>query len=126
MVKNRKLAQSIQSSGWGMFVEMCKYKGEWSGKNILQIPTFQPSTKICSTCGHTNRTLTLSPSITTCLPFVSHRTMSPLCVYPHPFEPLGSYTSNTTLDSAPTNPPPTLPKSTQQIHDQRSLAQSIV
>ncbi len=60
MVKNHKLAQAIQSSGWGMFVEMCKYKAEWNGKNILQIPTFEPSTKICSTCGHTNHTLTLA------------------------------------------------------------------
>ena len=60
MVKNHKLAQAIQSAGWGMFVQMCKYKAEWNGKNILQIPTFQPSTKICSTCGHTNHTLTLA------------------------------------------------------------------
>lgn len=60
MVKNHKLAQSIQSSGWGTFVEMCKYKAEWYGKNILQIPTFQPSTKICSNCGHMNHTLTLA------------------------------------------------------------------
>lgn len=60
MIKNRKLAQAIQDSGWGMFVEMCKYKSEWNGKNILQIPTFQPSTKICSNCGHTNHSLTLT------------------------------------------------------------------
>jgi putative transposase len=60
MVKNHKLAQAIKSSGWAMFVNMCKYKAEWNGKNILQIPTFQPSTKICSTCGHTNHTLTLA------------------------------------------------------------------
>jgi putative transposase len=60
MMKNHKLAQAIQSAGWGMFVEMCKYKAEWNGKNILQIPTFQPSTKICSNCGATNHTLTLA------------------------------------------------------------------
>lgn len=60
MVKNHKLAQAIQTAGWGMFVEMCKYKAEWNGKNILQIPTFQPSTKICSNCGATNHTLTLA------------------------------------------------------------------
>lgn len=60
MLRNHKLAQAIQSAGWGMFVGMCKYKAEWNGKNILQIPTFQPSTKICSTCGHTNHTLTLA------------------------------------------------------------------
>ena len=60
MVKNHKLAQAIQSSGWSIFVNMCKYKAEWNGKNILQIPTFQPSTKICSNCGGTNHTLTLA------------------------------------------------------------------
>jgi putative transposase len=60
MIKNRRLAQAIQSAGWGMFVDYCKYKAEWNGKNIIQIPTFQPSTKICSNCGHTNHTLMLS------------------------------------------------------------------
>lgn len=59
MIKNRKLSQAIASSGWGMFIDMCKYKADWKGKNILQIPTFQPSTKLCSTCGHTNHSLTL-------------------------------------------------------------------
>lgn len=60
MKQNRKLAQSISNVGWGMFVQMCKYKSEWYGKNILQIPTFQASTKICSTCGSRNETLTLA------------------------------------------------------------------
>lgn len=60
MVKNHNLAQSISSAGWGMFVDMCKYKAEWYGKNILQIPKFQPSTKICSNCGATNHNLTLA------------------------------------------------------------------
>lgn len=60
MVKNHSLAMSISDAGWGMFVEMCKYKAQWNGKNILQIPTFEPSTKVCSGCGAMNRTLTLS------------------------------------------------------------------
>ena len=59
MVKNHKLAQSISDVGWGMFVDMCKYKAEWTGKNILQIPTFEPSTKMCHVCGATIQTLTL-------------------------------------------------------------------
>jgi putative transposase len=67
MVKNHKLAQAISDSGWGIFVEICKYKAEWYGKNILQIPTFQPSTKICSTCGHTNHELTLADRNWRCL-----------------------------------------------------------
>lgn len=60
MIKNHSLALSISDAGWGMFVEFCKYKAEWSGKNILQIPTFEPSTKICNDCGAINKTLTLA------------------------------------------------------------------
>ncbi len=39
---------------------MRKYKGEWEGKNILQIPSFVPYTIICSTYGHINNSLTLA------------------------------------------------------------------
>ena len=60
MVKNHSLALSISDAGWGMFVGFCKYKAEWNGKNILQIPTFEPSTKVCSCCGTINKTLTLA------------------------------------------------------------------
>ncbi len=51
MLKNHKLAQSIQDAGWGMFVTMLEYKAEWKGKNILKIGTFEPSSKTCSCCG---------------------------------------------------------------------------
>lgn len=60
MLKNRKLARSISDSGWRLFLEMCRYKSEWAGNNIIQIPTFEPSTKLCSVCGHTNHALTLN------------------------------------------------------------------
>jgi len=59
MVKNRKLAASISDAGWATFVSMLKYKADWYGKNLLQIPTFEASTKVCSTCGATNHNLTL-------------------------------------------------------------------
>lgn len=60
MVKNHKLAGAISDAGWGNFVQYCKYKAEWNGKNILQIPTFEPSTKVCGNCGAMNKTLTLT------------------------------------------------------------------
>jgi putative transposase len=66
MIKNHKLAQSISDAGWGMFVSFCEYKAEWYGKNILKIPTFEPSTKLCSSCGTPNRTLTLKDREWTC------------------------------------------------------------
>lgn len=59
MVKNHTLAQSISDASWSSFVQMCKYKCEWQGKNLIQIPRFEPSTKICSNCGATNHNLTL-------------------------------------------------------------------
>lgn len=60
MVKNRSLAGSVSDVGWGEFVRQLKYKAEWYGKNILQIPTFEPSTKLCSNCGELIQTLTLA------------------------------------------------------------------
>ena len=67
MVKTRHLALSISDVGWNMFVDMLKYKGEWYGKNILQIPTYEPSTKVCSVCGVINNKLTLADRVWTCL-----------------------------------------------------------
>ncbi len=53
------LNKSITDAGWGMFVEMINYKAEWKGKNVLQMPRFQASTKICSKCEH-KQNLTLA------------------------------------------------------------------
>lgn len=59
MLKNHKLAKSIQDAGWAMFVNFLKYKAEWCGVNILEIGTFEPSSKTCSSCGSINNELTL-------------------------------------------------------------------
>jgi putative transposase len=66
IVKNHKLAQAISDMGWGMFVDFCKYKAEWAGDNILQIPTFEPSSKIHNKCGYHNKELTLSNRVWLC------------------------------------------------------------
>lgn len=60
MMANHNLAQAIGDAGWNMLIEFCKYKSEWDGKNVLQIGTFEPSTKLCSVCGTLNHTLTLA------------------------------------------------------------------
>ncbi len=59
MVKNHKLAQAISDASWGEFLRQLKYKCEWYGKNLLELPKFQASTKPCSNCGALNQTLTL-------------------------------------------------------------------
>src|SRR5574343_253128 len=66
MLKNHKLALSIQDAGWGMFVDFLKYKAEWYGVNILEIGTFEPSSKTCSKCGSINKELTLQDREWTC------------------------------------------------------------
>lgn len=60
MLKNHCLAQSINDSGWGIFETLLKYKCEWRGKQLVQIGTFEPSSKTCSNCGSMNNELTLA------------------------------------------------------------------
>jgi len=66
MVKNHNLAQAISDAGWGSFVTKLEYKAEWYGKTILRIGTFEPSSKLCSTCGYHNKELTLAVRDWTC------------------------------------------------------------
>ena len=60
MLKNHHLAKSIQSVSWSEFVRQLRYKTEWSGKNIIFIGRFEPSSKTCSECGYINKELKLS------------------------------------------------------------------
>jgi putative transposase len=66
MVRNHKLAQSINDVGWSTFVNQLTYKSDWSGKNILTIGRFEPSSKLCSSCGYIHKELTLKDRIFKC------------------------------------------------------------
>ncbi|EQD56338.1 IS605 family transposase OrfB, partial [mine drainage metagenome] len=52
MMKNHNLARSISDAGWSSFFTMLKTKALSRGKNIIEIGTFDPSSKMCSGCGH--------------------------------------------------------------------------
>jgi putative transposase len=60
MVKNHNLAKSINDAGWGKFYELCAYKAEEAGRQIVRIPRFEPTSKKCSQCGVINQKLKLS------------------------------------------------------------------
>ncbi len=56
--KKTKLSRSITDAGWGMFKQFLTYKCERTGKNLLVIGRFEPSSKLC-TCGYLNQNLLL-------------------------------------------------------------------
>jgi len=60
MMKNRKLARSIGDASWATLDTFITYKAEWQGKNVIHIPQFEPTTKVCSNCGFINDNLTLA------------------------------------------------------------------
>ena len=51
MLKNHKLAKSIQDASFGTFCNMIKYKSEQKHRIYLQIDRFFPSSKLCHKCG---------------------------------------------------------------------------
>lgn len=48
---SKALARSLSEVGWGMFLEMLKYKCEYLGKKFLKTARFFASSQICSSCG---------------------------------------------------------------------------
>ena len=52
MVKNPTLAKAISDVGWGELTRQLKYKAQWYGRTFVQIDTFFPSSKTCSSCSH--------------------------------------------------------------------------
>jgi len=66
MMQNEKLALAIGEVGWHKFKTMLEYKADWYGKNILYIGRFEPSSKLCSHCGHIFKELSLKDRSWTC------------------------------------------------------------
>ena len=66
MQKNHCLALSISDASWSTFFTMLEYRCKKYGKMFLKIGRFEPSSRICSVCGHHTKGLTLSDREWTC------------------------------------------------------------
>jgi len=66
MVQNHCLAKSISDASWGKFYELCAYKAEEAGRQIVWIDRWEPTSKKCSQCGAINHDLKLSDRVWIC------------------------------------------------------------
>ncbi len=66
MMKNRCLSKSFADAGWTAFLTKVKYKANWQCKEVIQIGRFEPSSKMCSSCGALNKDLKLHHRLWRC------------------------------------------------------------
>ena len=66
MMKNRHLASSIQEQKFYEFKRQIEYKCQRYGIELLNVPTFYPSSKLCSQCGNIKKDLKLSDRVYHC------------------------------------------------------------
>jgi putative transposase len=59
MMKNHKLAKSIQELSLNRFKEILKYKAGWYKREMIFVDRWFASSKLCSCCDHKNDELTL-------------------------------------------------------------------
>lgn len=60
MMKNKHLSKAIAEQGFNMFITQMKNKCTKYGIEFIQVPTFYPSSKTCSSCGRIKNNLKLS------------------------------------------------------------------
>ncbi len=66
MIKNHKIAKSIQDASWAKLIAMINYKSTWYGKSFVKVDTWFASSKICSCCGFKMSEMNLSVRSWTC------------------------------------------------------------
>ena len=59
MLKNHRLAGSIQEMSFNRFKDILRYKCKWYDRELVEVSRWFPSSKLCSSCGYKNTQLTL-------------------------------------------------------------------
>ena len=59
LIRNRSQSKAIADAGWGKLVRQLEYKAAWTGRQLVKIDRWFPSSKRCSCCGHTLASLPL-------------------------------------------------------------------
>jgi putative transposase len=72
MVRNHSLARAISDASWSEFRRMLESKADWSGRTVVAIDRFYPSSKTCSACGAITARMPLSIRQWTCQCGVVH------------------------------------------------------
>jgi putative transposase len=67
MQKNKKLSRAISDVSWYSFLIKLEYKSKWSGKHLIKVNTFFPSSKLCNICNYKNTGLQLKDRTWTCV-----------------------------------------------------------
>jgi putative transposase len=47
-----RLAKSVHDAGWSQFVAMLQYKAQRYGRTLVKVGRFEPTSQVCSACGH--------------------------------------------------------------------------
>jgi putative transposase len=47
-----RLAKSVHDAGWSQFVAMLNYKAQRYGRTFVKVGRFEPTSQVCSACGH--------------------------------------------------------------------------
>ena len=55
MSANSPRAKAIYDASWADFLLQLKYKADWYGKKVIEVPRFYASSQICSECGQKNK-----------------------------------------------------------------------
>lgn len=66
MMRNHHLSKAIGDTGMRLFRRQLEYKTGWFGSKLVVANKFYPSSKMCSACGHTKRSLDLSDRVFVC------------------------------------------------------------